>query len=69
MRATKLQEVCSRLFAELHGYPLEDWIADQRDQGNSWRTIARNLSETTAGAIDVTFVTLQSWHRNDEAAA
>ena len=61
---TKLQTVVDRLFAELHGQPLSDWVADMRDQGASWRFIEKELYAKTGGSIDVSHITLMAWHRD-----
>ena len=50
------------------GIPSEMWIADQREQGCSWRTIARNMADCTSGRVNVTERTLQNWMRSAEAA-
>lgn len=42
--------------------PLPDWVAQQREQGNSWRAIARTLREETDGVADVTEQTLLNWY-------
>lgn len=68
---TRLQQVVDRLFAELYGQPLGDWIADQRDEGVSWRTIEKELYANTGGLIDVSHPTLISWYGDtpEEGAA
>ena len=57
---TKLRDLAERLFAELAGYPLADWIADRRDQGKSWRQIERDLRDEYD--IELTNVTLLAWY-------
>ena len=57
---TKLRDAIERLFAQLAGYPLGDWIADRRDQGKSWRQIERDLRDEYD--IELTNVTLLAWY-------
>lgn len=64
---TQLQQVVDRLFAELHGQPLADWIADRREDGMSWRRIEKELF--AKAGIDVSHITLMNWHRDDVEGA
>lgn len=57
--ASKLLEVTDLLHAERYGQPLSDYVADRRDQGASWRTIARDLEDRLG--VQLTDVTLISW--------
>ena len=57
---TKLRDLAERLFAELAGYPLSDWIADRREHGRSWRQIERDLRDEYG--IELTNVTLIAWY-------
>jgi hypothetical protein len=41
------------------GQPLDLYVAAQRDQGLSWRTIARQLSDRIG--TDVSYETLRAW--------
>lgn len=66
---TEYQSVVSALFTDRHGQPVEDWIADQRDAGMSWRKVARGLYELTGGLVDVTPQTLINWTTRRETAA
>ena len=43
----------------LLGEPVNDWIRVKRNEGQSWRTIARDLRDATD--IDVAHETLRSW--------
>ena len=62
MAQTKLQQVVDRLFCELYGQPLGEWIADQRDEGTPWRRVEKELYAKTDGLIDVSFPTLIAWY-------
>ena len=44
------------------GYPLESWVNDLRDEGQSWQTIARTLSDRTDRLIHVSWETLRVWY-------
>lgn len=57
MDGTPTQRLASLLLEQ----PVADWIADRRDEGRSWRLIARELQLSTNGQIDVTAETLRSW--------
>lgn len=50
------------------GRPVADFIADRRDAGASYRTIARELHAATGGQVDVTDQTVRAWARTDVAA-
>ena len=65
-QVSKLREVTERLFAEVQGYPLSDWVADRRDTGASWRQIERELRDECG--IELSNVTLMNWY-GDRAAA
>jgi hypothetical protein len=43
------------------GRAVEDWLADQRKLGASWRRIARDLARQTEGRVHVTDVTVRAW--------
>lgn len=62
--ASKLREVAERLFAEVKGQPLGDWIAGQRAAGKSWRAIARDLDNEIG--VDLTDVTLINWYGDSD---
>lgn len=51
-----------RLADLLLGRPVLDFIAERRADGTSYRRIATDLCEATSGEIDVTDVTVRSWH-------
>jgi hypothetical protein len=64
--ATKLQETTERLFQQLAGVPLADWIADQRAAGKSWRQLERDLR--LEYDLELTNVTLISWYGDVDAS-
>jgi hypothetical protein len=43
------------------GRPVEEYVAERRNAGRSWRMVTRDLAEATEGRVDVTEVTLRSW--------
>lgn len=51
------------------GVSLETFIAERRANGESYRRIALALRDATAGAIDVTDVTVRAWHQQDDSEA
>ena len=60
------RQLASALFAQLVGQPLEDWVADCRDEGMSWRQIAiRFEGMTDVFLTDQTFV---NWFGDKSAA-
>jgi len=63
------RKVADALFADRVGMPLDDWIADRREEGKSWRLIVRELYEVTDGIIDVVPQTLINWTEEREPAA
>lgn len=58
------------LTKHLLGQDPREWIASKREQGRSWRLVARDLWNATDHEVDVTTQTLQNWMRQngDEAA-
>jgi hypothetical protein len=50
-----------RLAGLLLGRPVNQWIAERRAAGRSWRLVARDLYEATNGQIDVTHETVRVW--------
>jgi hypothetical protein len=62
-----LETPTQRLATLLLGQPVRDWIAEQRENGRSWRTIANDLKARTNGQVDVTHEAIRGWA--DEAAA
>ena len=57
MTQTTLHAAADRLLGDAG--PLEELVADRRNQGVSWRKIAAELRDLTG--IDVTHETLRSW--------
>ena len=57
MTQTTLHTAADRLLGDAG--PLEELVADRRNQGVSWRKIAGELRDLTG--IDVTHETLRSW--------
>lgn len=66
MAQTKLHQVTERLFAELYGQPLGDWVADRREEGMTWRRVEKELFSKTEGAVDVSHPTLIAWYGDAE---
>ena len=62
------RRIAEALFEDRHGQPLTDWIADQKDDGLTWRAVARNLRDLTGGIIDVAPQTLINWLQDTAAA-
>lgn len=62
------RRIAEALFEDRHGQPLTDWIADQKDDGLTWRAVARNLRTLTGGIIDVAPQTLINWLQDTAAA-
>lgn len=44
------------------GYPLGDWIRDQRQKQIPWRHISTELRERTRGVVDLPAQTLINWY-------
>lgn len=60
-----------RLADSLLQRPVVDYIREKRESTPrwSWRLIARQLLDDTAGQVDVTSETLRLWFANDQVAA
>ena len=58
-----------RLASLILQHPVDEWITDRRDEGRSWRLIARDLLAATDGQIDVTAETLRGWTARQSTAA
>jgi len=50
------------------GRPLEEYVAEARARGTSWRRISLNLRDETGGEVDITHETLRSWFVADDRA-
>lgn len=61
---TKLQQVVERLYAEVHGASLTDWVRTQREAGKSWARIAKQLEASID--VELTDVTLMTWFAEPE---
>ena len=57
------------LAAILIDEPVATYCARLRDEGKSWRSVARQLAQDTDGQVDVTEQTLRNWVASAEAAA
>lgn len=72
---SSLRSVCESYWLETQpdGYPLGDWVADQRDEPDvvPWRSISYELHSRTGGVIDLPPQTLLNWYgdRDREAVA
>jgi hypothetical protein len=49
------------LWRRMKGYPFADWLADQRDNGNSFRAIANRLADATDGDVTIPYRTIAHW--------
>ena len=68
MAQTKLHQITDRLFAELYGQPLGEWVSDRREAGATWRRIEKELFAKTDGAVDVSHPTLIAWYGDADRA-
>lgn len=50
-----------RLASTLLGQPLEEWVAERRHAGMSWKVIAEDLAIATNQQICVSRETLRGW--------
>lgn len=66
---TTLQALGDSYFQLLKGYSLNEWLADQRDLGHSYRHIAARLADATDGAIVVTYRTIARWVEDSKVSA
>lgn len=48
--------------------PLEQFVRTRRAEKRAWRLIARDLSDATDGAVDVSYETLRVWFPEDVAS-
>jgi len=69
--ASSLQTVSESLWLLTTGlgYPLADWVDDQRDAGKSWRSICIEVRDKTDGHLDLPPQTLLNWYGASQAAA
>lgn len=43
------------------GRPIEEWLADRRAEGRTWRQIVEDLKSATGGKIRTSPETVRSW--------
>lgn len=58
-------DISDAYFQLLKGYPLRQWLLDQRHLGHSYRTIAAHLADVTGGAVTVSYRTVARWVNED----
>lgn len=57
-----MDKTATHKYADIRlGQPLEQYVADKRKAGVSWRRISLDLRDETNGDIDVTYETLRAW--------
>lgn len=56
------------LMRNMVGYPILDYIADQRDAGKSWQQIADEIRDATEGVVDLGRDTVRRWVETQAAA-
>lgn len=61
--------MANALMENMAGYPILDFIADQRDAGKSWQQIADEIKEATEGVVDLGRDTVRRWLEASEVAA
>lgn len=57
-----------RLAGMILGEPVADWIARQRSDGKSWRTVAADLRDRTNGQVDISYEAVRRWADEQDAA-
>jgi len=68
MANTDTRRIVDALITQTTGSSLDEWLRSQRDEGLSWERIARALRETTEGAVEVSWSTVQRWAEAESAA-
>lgn len=63
---TTLLRVVDAYMTNLVGYPFADWLADQRNAGYSYDSIAQRLRDRTDGVVDVSYKTIERWVRMEK---
>jgi len=58
---TSTKSLADAIVTDRLGLPLADLIADRREAGDSWQTIADTLDEQTDGVVSVSWMTIQRW--------
>lgn len=66
--ATPLYKTTKALLAD-RGIDLDAFIAERREGGESYETIARLLFAETGGVVDLSFRTLARWMEPEEVAS
>lgn len=64
---TVAQKLADKLFEQLVGQPLQDWIDDQRQAGQSWYAVADAFYEVTG--VRISHMTLVAWSDAGSEAA
>lgn len=62
--ATPLQRLASLLI----GRPLDEYVAEGRAHGKSWRTLADEIAAATDGLIEPSHESLRQWYGTERAA-
>lgn len=57
-----------RLAEVLLGQPLDQWVAERRAVGMSWRTISADLAVSTQHQLKINRETLRNWYREPDEA-
>lgn len=57
------------LASDALGQDVIEWAAGRRGEGRSWRRIASELREASAGRVDVTGESIRLWVTTTEAVA
>lgn len=68
MDASPRQQLDELLFHEITGTDLPEYVQSERDDGTSWRTIAREVARLSGGRVTPSDVTLIAWYRDTAAA-
>lgn len=55
------QTTTQRLASLLLGQPVDQWVRDRREAGDSWRRIAMQLHEITDGQVSLTGEAIRLW--------
>lgn len=57
----KPQQRVVDLLLEQQGSNLRDWLAERREERDSYETIARKLWSLTDGEVSVSYTTIKRW--------
>lgn len=59
---TRLTATPTQRLATIYlGQPVDQWVTERRAEGLSWRVIAHDLTDATAGAIVVSHEAVRQW--------